>query len=283
MSKGSPFRIILNMVLIVIAAISVVSTGFISIKEYHFNKIPEMYSKKQIVKFVQEKYSAYKFDKDKYPAYKFDKNDNWNVETHLADDNKTFIADVNIISTKDLCIAEYSVQITFKLIDGVWKAENLPGEITLTKNEWFFENSDWSVTVEDGTQYTVSFLSDLEVELYIQKSSDSTMDENVSLNMLNEDMKDDEEEDHEIYFDDSDVDENNMGGYWYGSNKEDVDLNIKDSNEMATCNLLKSDDSTFYTGNFKLSNNDSILLIVTEDSVKLKIRNEEVELSLTKV
>lgn len=246
MNKQSHVRIIFNLVLIVIVVISVVATGFVSIKEYRSNRIPEIYSDEQIAKVVKEEYFDFEFNKD----------DNWDVETRLADDNNSFTADVSIIRTKDLCRAHYGVQMTFRLVDGTWKPEDLPGEITLTKSEWLFENSNWSVISEEGTKFEVSFLSGLEARLCIQESTNSTPTEEVSVNVL-------------------------AGGV--AAEKTSVpDLDAKDLNKTLTCRLSESDDGKFLEGTFKVKYNESFLLVVTEDSVKLILSNESGELTLTK-
>ena len=53
MNKRSPFRVMLNLVLIVIVVISVVATGFVSIRGYCSNRIPEVYSDEQIAKILE--------------------------------------------------------------------------------------------------------------------------------------------------------------------------------------------------------------------------------------
>lgn len=277
MNKQSPFRVIFNLVLIAIAVISVVAVGVVSIEGYGSNRIPEMYSDKQIANVVKEEYSDFKFDKD----------DNWGVETLLADDKKSFTADIDIIRTKDLCSAYYDVQLTFKLVDGVWKPVSLPVEITLLKNEWFFENSEWSATEPDGTKYEVSFLDDLEAELCIQESSAPAIDEEASFNALAEEIKEEDTAGEEIAEDESSNDglntnEYNMYEELDGSNGDDVELDEKESNEILTCRLVESDDAAFFEGTFEAAYDESILLIVTEDTVKLKLSNEGRELTLTR-
>lgn len=58
MNKQSTFRVILNVVLIVIAILSVVATGFVSIKGYRSNRMPEMYADMQIAEVAKEEDSG---------------------------------------------------------------------------------------------------------------------------------------------------------------------------------------------------------------------------------
>ena len=243
MNKQSIFRVILNVVLIAIAVLSVGMTGFVSIKGYRSNRIPEIYSDTQITEVLKEEYSEFEFNKD----------DNWGIKTNLANDNKSFTVDVDIARTKKLCEVHYGLLKTFKLENETWKAEELPSEITFIKNEWNFDNSDWSVTAADGTKYEVSFLTDLEAKLYIQESPDSIMNE-----------------------------ENNMDEELDNNNSEDADSNEDELNKVATCRLVESDDNTFLQGTFEEINEAPILLTVTEDSVKLMPGNEDAELIMEK-
>ena len=277
MNKRSPFRVILNLVLIVIVVISVVATGFVSIKEYRSNRIPEMYSDKQITKVVKEEYSDFEFNKD----------DNWNIETYFGEDNKSFTADVDIVCTKDLCNVHYGVQLNFKLVNGSWKIEGLPSAITLMKNEWLFENSEWSATAGDGTKYEVSFLTDLEAKLSIQESSNSTIVEDTSVNVLvgetvNEETVDEKGTIDESNNDESNTDENSTDEELDDGNSGDVDSNTKESNEMITCYLTEAEDGTFFEGIFEIAFNEFVLLVITEDSVKLMPSDEVGELILEK-
>ncbi|OUO76742.1 hypothetical protein B5F53_15950 [Blautia sp. An249] len=277
MNKRSPFRVMLNLVLIVIVVISVVATGFVSIRGYCSNRIPEVYSDEQIAKVVKEEYSDFEFEMD----------DNWDVETLLADDKKSFTADIDIIRAKDLCSTDYGVKLTFKLVDGVWKAVSLPAEITLLNNEWFFENSEWSATEPDGTKYKVSFLDNLEAELCIQESPDPAMAEETSVNALAEEMAEDETAGEEMLEDESDndglnTDEYNMYEGLDGSNSADIDLNGEESSEILGCRLMESDDPAFFKGIFETAYDGAVILTVTEDAVKLKLSNEGRELTLTR-
>lgn len=196
MNKQSTFRVILNVVLIVIAILSVVATGFVSIKGYRSNRMPEMYTDMQIAEVAKEE----------------DSGENENRET-----------------------------------------EKMPEGNNVIKNEWGFENSDWSVTAADGTKYEVLFLPDLEVRLYVQECSDAGMPEE---NNTNEDLGD--------------------------NNSADANLNANELKKTATCHLLESDDKTFLEGTFEGINESPILLTVTEDSVKLMSGSGDTELIMEK-
>lgn len=263
MNRESPFRIFLNLVLIAIVLISVVATGFVSVKEYRFNRIPEIYSDKQIIKLVKEK----------YPDFGFDKNDNWTIETNLAEDRKSFTADVDIAHERDLYTAHYGVQLTFALTKGSWKKEEVPNEIVLVNNEWHVENSEWVKTTNDGTKYEISFFQDSEVRLTIQGSSTSTPEEESSVNVLedaakeedvDEDMEDDNPDEEGIY-----TNESSEGEDVYDNGSDSDVINVKDFNEILMCQLSESEDGTSLTGTFDAANK-TILLIITGDSVKLE-------------
>lgn len=281
MNKQSPFRVILNLVLIVIVVISVVATGFVSIKGYRSNRIPEIHSDKQITKVVKEE----------YPDFEFSKEDEWNIETQLADDSKSFVADIDIIRSKELCSTHYGVQLTFDLVKGSWKPENLPGEIVLTKNEWFFENTNWSVTAEDGTIYELAFLPDLEANLSILESetafSAAPSAENTSVNVLeSEDMDEDamvDDATDEVIDDDNpyyeaDDDEEDLDN----RNIEETTADADGQNNIVTCVLSEFEDGTYFQGTFDLTKGRSIMLTVTEDSVTIQLSGEGGELILEK-
>lgn len=284
MNRQSPVRVILNLVLIGIVIISVVATGLISIKGYRSNRIPEIYSDKQITKVVKEEYSDFEFSKS----------DEWNIETQLANDNKSFTADVEIIKGKELCNAHYGVQLTFNLVKGSWERENLPSEMALTNNEWLFKDTDWTITDEDGITYELSFMADLEAKLSIQDSeSDSSSDssaENTSVNVL-----EGETSDEEIKIDDKDEaivdeeDDENEDDSYYDADEDQIDGNINEisieteqENSMFTCVLSESEDGTYFQGTFEVSMGESIMLTVTGDAVKIQMSGESQELILKK-
>ncbi len=274
MNKQSPFRIILNLMLIVIVVISVVATGFVSIKGYRTNRIPEIYSDKEITKVV----------KDAYPDLEFSKSDNWVINTQLAEDSKSFTADVSIERTNGLHNVSYGVQLTFKLENGSWKVEELPSENAIVKNEWLFENSEWIVTAEDGTTYDVSFGSDLEAELSIQKAEDADSTEKTSVNVLAEESEDADSVDNEDTAEtigaeeelDEDADEDS------DASSDEISVDINEQNKVFTCVLSEAEDGTFVQGTFEMALGESIMLTVTEDSVKLQLSNEGGELILEK-
>lgn len=66
--------------LIVTVVISVVVTGYVSIRSYRTNRILKMYSDKEITKVV----------KNTYPDFEFNKSDNWDIDTQLAEDKRSF-------------------------------------------------------------------------------------------------------------------------------------------------------------------------------------------------
>lgn len=270
MKKQLPFRMIFNLVLIAIIAISVVATGFVSIKEFRSNRIPEIYSDKQITKIIKDKYSDFEFNED----------DNWNVKTNLADDNKSFTADTDIVCTKDLCRIHYSVQLTFKLVDGNWKLENLPSEIAFVQNEWLFENSIWSVTATNGIKYEVSFMTNQEAKLCVKESLNSVPSDEAPVNVLDE--EEEESVSDEEGNDDSEDNANNTDDDLEDSDNENIDLDEEETNKIVTCYLSESDDGTFLEGTFELSYDKTMLLVVTEDSVKLTLNNKDGELTLMK-
>lgn len=281
MNKQSPFRLVLNLMLIVIAVISVVATGFVSIKGYLSNKIPEICSDKQIIEVVKETYSDFEFDMD----------DDWKIKTHLLDDNRSFIADVDIIRGTDTNTAYYGVQLTFKFKNGSWELVKYPYEISLRNNEWNFENSEWTVTAEDGSTYEVTFLSDYEAKLSIRESAD-TSTEQTSVNVLDGELEDEgnvidnttneEIANDEAYSNDSNIDEDDTDDNLGDSNNDESFISAGSQERMLTCVLSESEDGTYLQGSFEVFPNEPVMLVVTRESVKIILSNEDGELILAK-
>ena len=278
MNKQSPFRIILNLMLFVIVVISVVATGFVSIKSYRANRIPEIYSDKEITEVV----------KDAYLDFEFNKSDNWDINTQLAEDNKSFTADVSIHRINGLHNVYYGVQLIFILENGFWKVKDRPNEIKIVKNEWLFEDSEWEVTAENGTIYEVFFGPDLEAKLSIQETEEADSTEKIPFNVLAEEDEDEDEEDVEdedaaktLEIEEEFDEENDTDQDSDASSKENsVDVNKQD--KIFTCVLSEAEDGTFVQGTFEMALGEPIILTVTEDSVKLQLSNEGGELILEK-
>lgn len=230
MKKQSPLRTIFNIVLIVLVVISVVATGFLSIKGYQSNRMPEMCSNKQIIKTVKEE----------NPNFKFSKDDKWKISKKLSDDHESFVANVDITSSKKLCSSHYKVNVKYNLVKGTWEPEKATNKIALKNHKWLFEGTEWTVATDEGTKYELEFLADLKVVLNIYTNQGDDAYEH-----------DDMDEYH-------DEDEKKKGTY--------------------TCTLSKSKDGKYYQGNIKLGKGKSALLTVTEDSVKMQLTNEGKEL-----
>lgn len=265
--------------LIVIVVISVVATGFVSIKGYRANRIPEIYSDKEITKAV----------KDAYPDFEFNKSDKWDINTQLAEDNKSFTADVSIDRINGLHNVQYGAQLTFVLKNGSWKVEDCPSEIAIVNSEWLFEDSEWAVTAENGTIYEVSFGTDLEAKLSIQETEEAEeadSSEKEPVNVLAEESEDEdavEDEDvsktleaEEEFEEENDTDEDS------DASSKETSVDVNEQNKAFTCVLLESEDGTFVQGTFETALGESIMLTVTEDSVKLQLSNEGGELILEK-
>lgn len=274
MNMQSPFRVILNLVLIILAVISVVTTGFVSIRGYRSYKAPEIYTDEQIAEAVKEA----------YPEFVFSADDIWNIETHLSDDSKSFIADVGIIHTKELCLKQYRVQLTFNLVDGEWHFDDLPNEISFINNEWTFENSVWSVITETGIKYQVSFLPDLEARLHVQKdtiistegvSGELAAEAEPVANAVNDNVTK-----GETYKDDSKADSSNTAKLAVTSEAAAETETSEDSKDDVFTDLLESEDGTYLEGTFEVSDNESFMLIVTEEAVKLTLNDGQGELTL---
>lgn len=58
MNKQSIFRRILNLILLVIAVLSLTATGFLALKEYHFQRIPEVITESESVEDSQQDSSS---------------------------------------------------------------------------------------------------------------------------------------------------------------------------------------------------------------------------------
>lgn len=157
MKKQSLLRTIFNIVLIVLVVISVVATGFLSIKGYQSNRMPEMCSNKQIIKTVKEE----------NPNFKFSKDDKWKISKKLSDDQESFVAGVDITSPKKLCNSHYKVNVKYNLVKGTWEPEKSTNNIEFKNHKWHFEDTDWAVTTQEGTRYELEFSDDSKVELNI--------------------------------------------------------------------------------------------------------------------
>ena len=228
--KKELLRTILNIVLIILVFISVIATGFLSIKGYQSNRMPEMCSNKQIIKTVKEE----------NPNFKFSKDDKWKISKKLSDDHESFVADVDITSSKKLYNSHNKVKIKYNLVKGTWEPEKATNKIELKNQKWLFEGTEWTVATDEGTKYELEFLADLKVVLNIYTNQGDDAYEH-----------DDMDEYH-------DEDEKKIGPY--------------------TCTLSKSKDGKYYQGNIKVGRGKSALLTVTEDSVKMQLTNEGKEL-----
>lgn len=230
--KKELLRTILNLVLIILVFISVIATGFLSIKTYQSNRMPEMCSNNQIIKTIKEG----------NPNFKFSKADKWMISKKLSDNHESFVADVDITSSKKLYNSHNKVKIKYDLVKGTWEPEKATNKIELKNHKWLFEGTDWTVTTDEGTKYELEFLDNLKVELniYINQGDDAY-----------EHDDDDMDEHH-------DEDEKKIGTY--------------------TSTLSKSKDGKYYQGNIKVGRGKSALLTVTEDSVKMQLTNEGKEL-----
>lgn len=230
--KKELLRTILNIVLIILVFISVIATGFLSIKGYQSNRMPEMCSNKQIIKTVKEE----------NPNFKFSKDDKWKISKTLSDDHESFVADVDITSSKKLYNSHNKVKIKYNLVKGTWKPEKATNKIELKNQKWLFEGTEWTVATDEGTKYELEFLANLKVVLNIYTNQGDDAYEH-----------DDMDEYH-------DEDEKKIGTY--------------------TCTLLKSKDGKYYQGNIKVGRGKTALLTVTEDSVKMQLSSKGKELIL---
>ncbi len=228
--KKELLRTILNIVLIILVFISVIATGFLSIKGYQSNRMPEMCSNKQIIKTVKEE----------NPNFKFSKDDKWKISKKLSDDHESFVADVDITSSKKLYNSHNKVKIKYNLVKGTWEPEKATNKIELKNHKWLFEGTDWTTTTDEGTKYELEFLADLKVVL------------NIYTNQGDDAYEHDDMDEHH------DEDEKKIGTY--------------------TCTLSKSKNGKYYQGNIKVGRGKSALLTVTEDSVKMQLTNEGKEL-----
>lgn len=262
--------------LIVIVVISVVATGFVSIKGYRTNRIPEIYSDKEITKVL----------KDAYPDFEFNKSDNWDINTQLAEDNKSFTADVSIDRINGLHNVHYGVQLTFILENGSWKVEDRPNEIAIVNNEWLLEDSEWAVTAENGTIYEVSFGPDLEAKLSIQETEEADSTEKTPVNVLAEESEDkdvvEDEDAAKTLEDEEEFDEENDTDEDPDASSKETSIDVNEQNKVFTCVLSETEDGTFVQGTFEMALGESIMLTVTEDSIKLQLSNEGGELILEK-
>ena len=228
--KKELLRTILNIVLIILVFISVIATGFLSIKGYQSNRMPEMCSNKQIIKTVKEE----------NPNFKFSKDDKWKISKKLSDDHESFVADVDITSSKKLYNSHNKVKIKYNLVKGTWEPEKATNKIELKNQKWLFEGTEWTVATDEGTKYELEFLADLKVVL------------NIYTNQGDDAYEHDDMDEYQ------DEDEKKIGTY--------------------TCTLSKSKDGKYYQGNIKVGRGKSALLTVTEDSVKMQLTNEGKEL-----
>ena len=227
--KKELLRTILNIVLIILVFISVIATGFLSIKTYQSNS---MCSNNQIIKTIKEG----------NPNFKFSKADKWKISKTLSDDHESFVADVDITSSKKLYNSHNKVKIKYNLVKGTWKPEKATNKIKLKNHKWLFEGTDWTATTDEGTKYELEFLADLKVVL------------NIYTNQGNDAYEHDDMDEHH------DEDEKKIGTY--------------------TCTLLKSKDGKYYQGNIKVGRGKTALLTVTEDSVKMQLSSKGKELIL---
>ncbi len=60
MNKQSLFRRILNLIVLVIAVLSLAATGFLALKEYHFQRISEVITESESVEDSQQDSSSSK-------------------------------------------------------------------------------------------------------------------------------------------------------------------------------------------------------------------------------
>ena len=255
MKNQAPLRIIYNIVLIVIAIISIVATGFVSIYEYRCNMIPKVLSDDEVVKIVS----------DKSEELNADKNEIWKVESVLAEDNKSYTANVTVDKINGFYKDNYSTSMTFKLVDGAWKLEEGSlGEITKNATACRYENSEWTGSSEDETEYTVAFLNGFEAQLSIKNSTNTVPTEMSTGN--------------DPYANGATIDEYATEVYT-DSNVDGAISDAQDINTPFTCVLAESYDKTCLEGNF-VTDMEYIKLVVKKDgTVNLVLSNGEVKLN----
>lgn len=66
------------------------------------------------------------------------------------------------------------------------------------------------------------------------------------------------------------------------ASSKETSADVNAQNKVFTCVLVESEDRTFAQGTFETALGESIMLTVTEDSVKLQLSNEGGELILEK-
>lgn len=237
MNKQSPLRLFFNLVLTALAVISVISAGLISVKGFRANKIPEIYSNSQIIKLVKQDNSDFSFTND----------EDWDISTSVAEDSKSFLANINITQEHTLCKKQYNVQVLYKLEDGKWNSEYKSDGIEFVKNVWTFENTVWSARTEDGVIYSVSFTAGPDAEIRIVEA-------------------------------DGEVDNTKIEA----ANKNTTLAAETESSSDSKCHLNESEDGESYTGIFEFAGDKSIALTVTEEHVKIDPGDETGELFLNR-
>ena len=266
MIKLTPFRILYNVVLTILAIISFVLIMVVSLNMYNRSKRVTMYSTTEIEKQVKDKYSDFNFQDD----------DSW--EIIITKNNDKHAVNIKIVQKKELCKNHYQVTVNYKLVKGKYKAD-WADKIELIEKEWLFEGTDWEATTKNKTKYTVSFLSDMEAEISIEKNEEPDLKETdekedeLTVEVTKEDeSKKDESKEDESKEDESKEDESKEDE----SKEDDSEENI----QKITCKLEESIDKESYSGSFIVLDDDEITLKVTEDTVKLYLSNGKEEVIL---
>ena len=255
MDKRSPLRLIYNLLLIIIIIVSTAATGVISLQGYHAKKMTEMNSDEEIRDQVKQKCLWFDFHED----------DIWNIKKNPGENNRSFTADISIVQTKELCKKYYRVQILYNLSKGKGYIAGIPKEMALIKTEWSLQNSKW-VASADGTTYIVSFKSDMEAEISIEKIKDTVSDDTVS----NDDDSDTVPEINET--------DESIGETVENSDSDSTDAKYVDPVQKVLCKLAQSDDKESLEGTFSISKDEDISLIITEDTVKLHFKEGDIPL-----
>ena len=291
MIKLTPFRILYNVVLTILAIISFVLITVVSLNMYDRSKRVTMYTATEIEKQVKDKYSDFNFQDD----------DSWEIT--ITKNNDKHAVNIKIVQKKELCKNHYQVTVNYKLVKGKYEAD-WANKIELIEKDWLFEGTDWEATTKNKTKYTVSFLSDMEAEISIEKNEEpylketdekedestvevtkedeSKEDESKEDESKEDESKEDESKEDESKKDESKEDESKEDGSKEDESKKDESKEdeSKENISKITCKLEESIDKESYSGSFIVLDDDKITLKVTEDTVKLYLGDGKEEVIL---
>lgn len=217
---------------------------FLAVKGYQKNKVPQTYTEEKIKqKLLQE-----------HPEYGLQEENIVNVSISKSEDHKSFAALVEIEKEKTICVECYRVYYEFEYIDGSWVLKEGSDKLLRREPKWLLENTSWSVALDNGSEYRISFvtLTDAVVSVNEEKKSVTETTDNLQEGSFESNENDDQ-----------------FSGITENSNM------LKTSVTNQTCKLEQVGHELSYAGKIKRLDGTAITFLVDTERVAVDLGNGE--------